>query len=173
MRLSPLGTSTTIWSIVPAPDNDGWWWVWNNRWNEWQGKPNTRRTPAPVPLWLPQIPRRDLIRARTRATIVKFPWLSYGTTLPGHTRPIASLLCTRTTRHVSQGMGRTVLLLGGTHGSVLRKKIRTLYFYTVHFFIPWRHSCGICSISSLTFKILLFVHRVYLSSSYESEKLFF
>jgi hypothetical protein len=27
----------TIWFIVPAPD-DGWWWVWSSRWNDWQGK---------------------------------------------------------------------------------------------------------------------------------------
>jgi hypothetical protein len=40
VRLCPLGTSATIWptSILPAPD-DGWWWVWSNRWNEWQGNP--------------------------------------------------------------------------------------------------------------------------------------
>jgi hypothetical protein len=37
MRLYPFGTSATIWPIVPAPD-DGWWWVWSNRWNDWQGK---------------------------------------------------------------------------------------------------------------------------------------
>jgi hypothetical protein len=39
VRLSPLGTSATVWPSVPAPD-DRWWWVWNSRWNEhWQGKP--------------------------------------------------------------------------------------------------------------------------------------
>jgi hypothetical protein len=37
MRLSPLGTSITIWPIVQAPD-DGQWWVWSSRWNEWQEK---------------------------------------------------------------------------------------------------------------------------------------
>jgi hypothetical protein len=37
VRLSPLGTSVTIWPIVPAPDDR---WVWSSRWNEnWQGKP--------------------------------------------------------------------------------------------------------------------------------------
>jgi hypothetical protein len=41
VRLSPLGTSATVWSIVPAPD-DRWWWMWSCRWNEnWQGKPKT------------------------------------------------------------------------------------------------------------------------------------
>jgi hypothetical protein len=39
VRLSPLGTSATNWSIVPAPD-DSWWWMWSSRWNEnWQRKP--------------------------------------------------------------------------------------------------------------------------------------
>jgi hypothetical protein len=38
VRLSPLVTSDTIWPIVPASD-DGWWWVWSGRWNDWQGKP--------------------------------------------------------------------------------------------------------------------------------------
>jgi hypothetical protein len=26
------------WPIVPALDDDGWWWVWSNWWNAWQGK---------------------------------------------------------------------------------------------------------------------------------------
>jgi hypothetical protein len=41
VRLSPLGTSATIWSIVPAPDARWWWWwLWSSRWNDnWQGKP--------------------------------------------------------------------------------------------------------------------------------------
>jgi hypothetical protein len=35
--MSPLGTSATIWPIVPAPDDR--WWVWSSRWNKnWQGK---------------------------------------------------------------------------------------------------------------------------------------
>jgi hypothetical protein len=38
VRLSPVGTSATDWTIVPAPDNR--WWVWSIWWNEiWQGKP--------------------------------------------------------------------------------------------------------------------------------------
>jgi hypothetical protein len=33
-----LGTSTTNWPTVPAPDDR--WWVWSSWWNEnWQGKP--------------------------------------------------------------------------------------------------------------------------------------
>jgi hypothetical protein len=35
--LSPLGTSVTIWPIVPVPD-DEWWWVWSSRWNECRGE---------------------------------------------------------------------------------------------------------------------------------------
>jgi hypothetical protein len=39
VRMSPLGTSATIWPTVPAPD-DRWWWVRSCRWNaNWQGKP--------------------------------------------------------------------------------------------------------------------------------------
>jgi hypothetical protein len=39
VRLSPLGTSATIWPVVPVPD-DRWWWVWSSRWiDNWQGKP--------------------------------------------------------------------------------------------------------------------------------------
>jgi hypothetical protein len=38
LRLSPLGTSATVWPIVPAPEDR--WWVWSNWWNEnWQRKP--------------------------------------------------------------------------------------------------------------------------------------
>jgi hypothetical protein len=38
VRLSPLGTSATLWPIVPALGDR--WWVWSSRWNEnWQGKP--------------------------------------------------------------------------------------------------------------------------------------
>jgi hypothetical protein len=41
VRLSPLGTSTSIWPNVPAPDDRWWWWwLWSSRWNEnWQGNP--------------------------------------------------------------------------------------------------------------------------------------
>jgi hypothetical protein len=39
VRLSSLGTSVTIWPIVPGPD-DRRWLLWSSRWNEnWQGKP--------------------------------------------------------------------------------------------------------------------------------------
>jgi hypothetical protein len=38
VRLSSLGTSPTVWPIVPAPD-DRWWCVRNSRWHaNWQGK---------------------------------------------------------------------------------------------------------------------------------------
>jgi hypothetical protein len=43
---SPLGTSGTIWPIVPAPDDK--WWVWSSRWNEnWQGKPKYSEKTCP------------------------------------------------------------------------------------------------------------------------------
>jgi hypothetical protein len=69
VRLSPLGTSATNWSIVPAPD-DRWWWMWSiggmriGRRNR-----STRRKPAPVPLCPPQI-QHELTWARTRAGAV-------------------------------------------------------------------------------------------------------
>jgi hypothetical protein len=45
VRLSPLGTSATIWPIVPAPDDI---WVWCSRWNEnWQGKPKYSEETCP------------------------------------------------------------------------------------------------------------------------------
>jgi hypothetical protein len=47
VRLSPLGTSTTNWPIVPAPD-DRWWWMWSSRWNETcQGKPKYSEKTCP------------------------------------------------------------------------------------------------------------------------------
>jgi hypothetical protein len=47
VRLRPLGTSATVWPIVPAPD-DRWWWVWNSWWNEnWQGKPKYSEETCP------------------------------------------------------------------------------------------------------------------------------
>jgi hypothetical protein len=45
--LSPLGTSATIWPIVPAPD-EGWWWAWSNRWKDWQGKPKYWEETRPI-----------------------------------------------------------------------------------------------------------------------------
>jgi hypothetical protein len=39
VRLSPLGTSPSVWPIIPAP-GDRWWWMWSVRWNmNWQGNP--------------------------------------------------------------------------------------------------------------------------------------
>jgi hypothetical protein len=37
LRLCSLGTSASIWPIVPSLD-DGWWWTWSNQWNGWKGK---------------------------------------------------------------------------------------------------------------------------------------
>jgi hypothetical protein len=39
VRLSLLGTSATVWPVVPTQD-DRWWWMWSSLWNNnWQGKP--------------------------------------------------------------------------------------------------------------------------------------
>jgi hypothetical protein len=47
VRLSPLGTASTVWPIVPALD-DRWWWMWSNRWNtNWQGKPKYSEKTCP------------------------------------------------------------------------------------------------------------------------------
>jgi hypothetical protein len=35
--MSPWVHLSTIWPTVPAPD-DGWWWAWIRRCNNWQGK---------------------------------------------------------------------------------------------------------------------------------------
>jgi hypothetical protein len=45
MRLSPLGMSAIIWSIIPFPDN-GRSWVWSSRWNEWKGKSKYSEKPS-------------------------------------------------------------------------------------------------------------------------------
>jgi hypothetical protein len=45
VRPNPLGTSTTNWSAVPAPDDGR---VWSSRWNEnWQGKPKNSEKTCP------------------------------------------------------------------------------------------------------------------------------
>jgi hypothetical protein len=64
VRLSPLGTSATVWLIVPAPDNDVCGAVGGMRIG--RGNRSTRSKPAPVP---PQIPH-DLTWDRTRAAAV-------------------------------------------------------------------------------------------------------
>jgi hypothetical protein len=62
VRLSPLGTTATVWPIVAAPDD---------RWNaNWQGNRSTRRKPATVPLCPQQIPH-ELTRAQTRTPAVE------------------------------------------------------------------------------------------------------
>jgi hypothetical protein len=45
VRLSPLGTAATVWSIVPAPCDR---WLWRNRWNaNWEGKPKYSEKTCP------------------------------------------------------------------------------------------------------------------------------
>jgi hypothetical protein len=67
-RVSPLVTSGTIWSIVPAPDdNDECGALGGMRIG--RGNQSTRRKLAQVPLCPPQIPH-DLTWARTRAAAV-------------------------------------------------------------------------------------------------------
>jgi hypothetical protein len=68
VRLSLLGTSATIWPIVPVPNDR--WWMWSSRWNEhWQGKQKYSEKLVQVPLCPPQIPH-DPTWARTRAAAV-------------------------------------------------------------------------------------------------------
>jgi hypothetical protein len=58
VRQSLLGTSATLWPILPAPDDR--WWVWNSRWKEnLQGKPKYLEKACPsatllttYPTWL-------------------------------------------------------------------------------------------------------------------------
>jgi hypothetical protein len=64
VRLSPLGTSVTIWPIVPAPDDDDECGAVGGM-RTGRGNRSTQRRPAPVPLRTPQIPH-DLTWARTR-----------------------------------------------------------------------------------------------------------
>jgi hypothetical protein len=63
VRLSPLGTSATIWPIVPAPDDDECGAVGGMRIG--RGSRRTRRKPAPASLCPSQIPH-DLTWDRTR-----------------------------------------------------------------------------------------------------------
>jgi hypothetical protein len=74
--LSPLGTTVTVWPIVPAPDvddDDDYDDDYNcgaiSRMRIGRGNRSTRRKPAPVPLCPPQIPN-GLTRARTRSASV-------------------------------------------------------------------------------------------------------
>jgi hypothetical protein len=69
VRLSPLGTSATIWPIVSAPDDDDDEYEAVGGMRIGRGNRSTRRKPAPVPLRLQRIPH-DLTRARTRAAAV-------------------------------------------------------------------------------------------------------
>jgi hypothetical protein len=47
VKLSPVGTSASIWPIVPTPDDR--WWACSSRWNEnWQGKPKYSEQTYPI-----------------------------------------------------------------------------------------------------------------------------
>jgi hypothetical protein len=70
VRLSPLGTSATIWPVVPAADDKSVGGMKIGR-----GNRSTRRKSVPVPLCLPQIPH-DLTWARTLAAAVGSPRLT-------------------------------------------------------------------------------------------------
>jgi hypothetical protein len=80
MRLSPFGTSVTIWPTVPERrmiDNKECGEVSGMR--NGKGKHSSRRRHAPVPLCSPQIPH-DLTRAQNRPVAVG-SWIncvSYG-----------------------------------------------------------------------------------------------
>jgi hypothetical protein len=79
VRLSPLGTSAINWPIVPAPDdNDECGAVGGMRIG--RGNRSTRKKPAPVPLYPPQI-LHDLtwVRTRTGGGKPASNGLSYGT----------------------------------------------------------------------------------------------
>jgi hypothetical protein len=72
VRLSPLGTSGTIWPTVPAPDNDDTdddvcWALCGMKIGT--GNRITQRKPTPVPLCTQQI-AHDVTWARTRAAAV-------------------------------------------------------------------------------------------------------
>jgi hypothetical protein len=66
VRLSPLGTSATIWPILSASDDR--WCVWSSRWNEnWQGIPKYSEETCPSvtlsttnPTWYGLVPNSGL-----------------------------------------------------------------------------------------------------------------
>jgi hypothetical protein len=69
VRLSPLGTSATVWSIVPAPDDRCEDCCAIGEMRIGRVKQSTRRKPVLVPLCPPQIPH-DLTWAGTQAAAV-------------------------------------------------------------------------------------------------------
>jgi hypothetical protein len=73
VRLNPLGTSATLWPIVPAPDDYECGTVCGMRLG--RGNWSTLRKPTPVPFCPPQIPH-DLTWARNRADAVGIRWLT-------------------------------------------------------------------------------------------------
>jgi hypothetical protein len=68
VRLSPLGMSATNWTIVPARLIDDYGLFSGMRIG--RGSRSTLRKPAPLPLYLPQIPQ-DLIWDRTLAVALE------------------------------------------------------------------------------------------------------
>jgi hypothetical protein len=79
VRLSPLGTSATIWPVVPAPDDR--WWVWSSRWNEdCQEKPKYSEKTCPSATCPPQIPHDLGSNPSRRGGKPATNRLSYGTT---------------------------------------------------------------------------------------------
>jgi hypothetical protein len=80
LGLSPLGSSATNWTVVPAPDDRCAWRIW---WNEnWQGNRSTRRKPAPMPFYPPQIPHELGSNPGRRGGKPAPNRLIYGTALP-------------------------------------------------------------------------------------------
>jgi hypothetical protein len=70
LRLSPLGSSATLWPVVPAPHDRWLGWLWSNRWNtNWQGKPKYSEKTCHSSTLSSQI-AHDLIRVWTRAAAV-------------------------------------------------------------------------------------------------------
>jgi hypothetical protein len=67
VRLSPLGTTATVWPIVPDPDDDDCGAICGMQISK--GHRSTRRKPALVPLCPPQIPH-GVSRAGPRAAAV-------------------------------------------------------------------------------------------------------
>jgi hypothetical protein len=106
VRVSPLGTSATVWPLIPGP-GDKWWWMWSSRSNEnWQGKPKySEKKPASVPLCPPQIPH-DLTLARTRAATVG----SRRLTAWAMARPIWTI--TNTSKNTSPFIGFLIFKFG-------------------------------------------------------------
>jgi hypothetical protein len=90
LRLSALGTSATIWPIVPVPDDDGA----VGRMRTDRGNRSIRTKSAPVPLRPPQFPH-DLTRVWTRTIAVESQRLSAWATARLRWNLLKRGLCTR------------------------------------------------------------------------------